>query len=569
MAVGRPAGPGGRRGAVLAVAALVSGTLLAAPATAAQGAGARPEWRGVASTAPVVRLVADDTEARTSLAAAPRPPRRQQSVTSAAFRVRYTGFDDTSRRAFQAAVDELSRYISSPLPIVLEAVWEPLEPGVLGSAGPASVRRDFVGAPRPATWYPVALASALHGADLSTGPSGEDEADVVASFNSHFSSWYFGTDALPPTGTYDFMTVVLHELLHGLGFAGTYEYDAAAGTGSFGASGFPGVVDHALTAPDLRNLVSDLEPGSTELGDLLVGDELYAAGAALDVAAGSTRGRLFAPTSWEPGSSLYHWDEITYGIGDPESLMTPRLSRAEAVHRPGSLTLALLQDMGWSVDADADGVPASADLCPDDFDPAQADADADGAGDVCDPVDDLHRASGFSPFVELLLDKGIARGCAQDAALLRYCPHDTVTREQVAVLLLKSAGVTEVPAYDGSFTDVEASSPFAPWIAELARRGVVAGCATAADGTRAYCPQDPVTREQMAVMLLKTAGVGPDQPYAGTFADVPSSSPFALWIEELVRRGVTAGVGDGLYGPRQPATRAQMAVFLTKTFSLA
>ena len=53
------------------------------------------------------------------------------------------------------------------------------------------------------------------------------------------------------------------------------------------------------------------------------------------------------------------------------------------------------------------------------------------------------------------------------------------------------------------------------------------------------------------------------------FGDVPETSPFCRWIEELARRGVVAGCGGGNYCPTAAVTREQMAVFLTGTFKLA
>jgi len=79
-----------------------------------------------------------------------------------------------------------------------------------------------------------------------------------------------------------------------------------------------------------------------------------------------------------------------------------------------------------------------------------------------------------------------------------------------------------------------------------------------------------VTRAQMAVFLLK-AEHGPSyMPPAcsGVFGDVPCPSLFADWVEKLAAEGVTAGCGNGNYCPDTPVTRAQMAVFLTKTFGL-
>jgi predicted TIM-barrel enzyme len=128
-------------------------------------------------------------------------------------------------------------------------------------------------------------------------------------------------------------------------------------------------------------------------------------------------------------------------------------------------------------------------------------------------------------------------------------------------------GTAFVPPPCGTpvFADVPASSPFCRWIEELARRGVVSGC-----GGGNYCPTAPATREQMAVFVLRTLDPALNPPACGTpvFADVPASSPFCRWIEELARRGVVAGCGGGNYCPTAAVTREQMSVFLAVTFGL-
>jgi hypothetical protein len=178
---------------------------------------------------------------------------------------------------------------------------------------------------------------------------------------------------------------------------------------------------------------------------------------------------------------------------------------------------------------------------------------------------DVLPSSPFYRFVETLLHAGVTGGC--DTAG-NYCPGASVLREQMPVFVLRSYLPALVPpacvAGSERFADVPASNPFCRWIEELARRGVVAGC-----GGSDYCPSMAVTREQMAVYLGATLGWNP--PACGTplFADVPASSPFCPWIEELARRGVVAGCGGGNYCPLNPVARDQMAVFLGATFSLA
>ena len=177
---------------------------------------------------------------------------------------------------------------------------------------------------------------------------------------------------------------------------------------------------------------------------------------------------------------------------------------------------------------------------------------------------DVDRGDHFHPFVERVVRRGIAGGCGGG----NYCRDAATMRKQMAVFVLKAkegASYAPPPA-TGVFSDVPSSDPFAPWIEELHRRGVVAGCG---DGT-AFCPNDPVLRQQMAVFLLKTLlGSSYTPPAcAGLFPDVPCSSPFAPWIEDLFNRSIAAGCGNDDYCPSHAATRGQMAVFLVKTFGL-
>jgi hypothetical protein len=76
----------------------------------------------------------------------------------------------------------------------------------------------------------------------------------------------------------------------------------------------------------------------------------------------------------------------------------------------------------------------------------------------------------------------------------------------------------------------------------------------------------------MAIFLLRAkhgASYTPPSLESGTgFADVPTSHWAAAWIKQLAAEGITGGCGDGNYCPEATVTRAQMAVFLVKTFDL-
>jgi S-layer family protein len=178
---------------------------------------------------------------------------------------------------------------------------------------------------------------------------------------------------------------------------------------------------------------------------------------------------------------------------------------------------------------------------------------------------DVPPSNGFYRFVETIVHKNVTGGCTATT----YCPTGSTTREQMAVFVLVSkepAGYVPVPCgATPMFTDVPVTSGFCRWIEELARRGVVSGC-----GTNLYCPTAPATREQMSIFVLRTLDPTLNPPACTTpvFADVPASSPFCRWIEELVRRGVVTGCGGGNYCPTAAVTREQMGVFLTVSFGL-
>ena len=135
--------------------------------------------------------------------------------------------------------------------------------------------------------------------------------------------------------------------------------------------------------------------------------------------------------------------------------------------------------------------------------------------------------------IENLFHNGITGGCAGGG----YCPDSSVTRAQMAVFLMKSKrGATNLPpAATGTvFADVPVSNPFAPAIEQLAGYQITGGC-----GGGNYCPNNPVTRAQMAVFLLKAEHGSAYTPptCTGVFGDVACPSQFADWIEQLRGRG--------------------------------
>jgi hypothetical protein len=156
--------------------------------------------------------------------------------------------------AFQHAAGIWGATLTSTVAIRIGASFVPLsctaDSAVLGSAGANDIFADFPNAPRARTWYPSALASKLAGSDQSA-PA---DPHIVARFNSRLglfpdclpgSGFYLGLDN-QPAGQIDLVTVLLHEMAHGLGFQ-TFTDDA---TGQQ-ANGVPSIWDYFLL--DNRN----------------------------------------------------------------------------------------------------------------------------------------------------------------------------------------------------------------------------------------------------------------------------------------------------------------------------
>jgi len=170
-------------------------------------------------------------------------------------------------------------------------------------------------------------------------------------------------------------------------------------------------------------------------------------------------------------------------------------------------------------------------------------------------------------WIERLYSAGITGGCV--ASPLQYCPETSVTRAQMAIFLEKGVH------YPASFSPPNVAPTFSDtvghwaedWIEALRSDGITGGC-----GPNLYCPENPVTRAQMAVFLLKSMyGSGYTPPAVGAstgFNDVPTTHWAAAWIKQLAAEAITGGCGGGNYCPENPVTRAQMAVFLVRTFNL-
>jgi hypothetical protein len=169
-------------------------------------------------------------------------------------------------------------------------------------------------------------------------------------------------------------------------------------------------------------------------------------------------------------------------------------------------------------------------------------------------------------YIERLSLAGITGGCGTSPLI--YCSETAVSRGQMAVFLergMNSSSYTPPAATGTVFGDVPTSYWSASWVEKLFADGITGGC-----GGGNYCPDLAVSRAQMAVFLLraKHGSSYTPPPATGVFPDVPTSYWAAPWIEQLYAESITGGCGGGNYCPDQSVTRGQMAVFLVRTFGL-
>ena len=242
--------------------------------------------------------------------------------------------------AVEMAVDIWAQSIETAVPIHMLAIWDSLPPNILAQSAPYEVVHDFAGAPEANRQYAIALANQLTGQDLNPAAP-----DMVIKF-AEDTPWYLGLDGQVPDGLYDMVTAAMHEMAHGLGYLGSANHNG--NSGFLGFQGIPFIYDHFVEESDQTSIL-DYVSGTTALGDVLESDGLYWGGSNGVAANDIGRPRLYAPTSWSPGASYSHLREASYPAGNDNSLMTPFLNTAESIHSPGSVSLGMMQDMGWNL----------------------------------------------------------------------------------------------------------------------------------------------------------------------------------------------------------------------------
>lgn len=238
-------------------------------------------------------------------------------------------------------------FLISEVPIKVEVRWIDFESSTaLGSARPSGhVRLSNLG-PDSKALLPIALAESFLGVEIDNDIEG---VDIIISIHNR-NDWYFQTDGKVPLGRYDLVTVMCHEIGHGLGFADS----SSGGEGGIGGLGLtPRIYDTFLTAVDGTYLTDTLlyKNPSSKLFEQFTSNRVFFAAPLVVTANGGDRFRLYAPSRYNSSSSISHvmvLDRNSDNLGD--ALMEPFIPQQRVIHRPGIITLSILAAMGWQID---------------------------------------------------------------------------------------------------------------------------------------------------------------------------------------------------------------------------
>ena len=260
------------------------------------------------------------------------------------------------QNVFEYAASIWESIIHSNVEILIGSQFDPLEctstSAVLGSAGPNTIARDFTNAPLAETYYPAALANSLANTDISSS------LDISATFNADIDNnndclnnynWYYGIDGNKPSNSIELLSVVLHEIGHGLGFS-TF-VDISTGK-KFKPSNRPQyfddhfmmhLEDHSLGKnwPDMTD--AERKASAIDTADLhWTGSNITAQVSTLLSGVNQGHVRMYAPSSLEGGSSVSHFSNALF----PNELMEPFDTGPK---QDVGLAKQLFKDVGWNL----------------------------------------------------------------------------------------------------------------------------------------------------------------------------------------------------------------------------
>lgn len=315
----------------LLLVSLIFGSVLTAPVSALSS-----EVKSIA--APWVYFHADNSGGeQLTTKTIPRTFSIDKALTKSSFKVDFTNTPEIYRAAISAAAEVWAQNFTSPVPVKVKIQWERQSNiGILAAAAPGKFHNNFKNIPDNDLWYASALADSIAGEDIE--PTIPEISIRINSANA--AMLYLGTDGNCPRNKYDLVSMILHEMGHGLGFLSNADYDDLYGYGSIQQ---PTPFDAYAELPDGRRLM-DLDSPSIELGKALT-EPLVWSGANAIRANNGIKPLLYTPAKYEGGSSVSHLDEVTFANSARDAVMSPNLKFGEVFHLPGPLLIAMFDDL--------------------------------------------------------------------------------------------------------------------------------------------------------------------------------------------------------------------------------
>lgn len=234
----------------------------------------------------------------------------------------------------------------SNIPINTHIYWENLGNSTLANAASSKVYKNFSNAPNRDIWYPSSLAESIHGKNLNG-----NEADIVLKINKNMV-WSVQNPDHPEA--YDLVSVILHEIAHGIGFLSSFEKKEDEKI-YWGIQNLPFIYDSFLVDSKDQSVTNHrfYTNGSESLTELLtqlevyfnINKEIYP----------YQNPKVHTPNPFSVGGSLSHFSNRMNSFPDSrDELMYPTIMKRLSFDSPGEATLGVLYQMGWELN----GYPA-------------------------------------------------------------------------------------------------------------------------------------------------------------------------------------------------------------------
>ena len=169
---------------------------------------------------------------------------------------------------------------------------------------------------------------------------------------------------------------------------------------------------------------------------------------------------------------------------------------------------------------------------------------------------DVTEGSYYEEAIDWAVEKGVTNGVSSNM----FAPNDPCTRAQIVTFLWRAAG-SPAPKSMSSFTDVPADAFYAKAVAWAVENGITSGT-----GEGKFSPNSTCTRAQAVTFLYRASG-SPAVSGSAEFSDVATNAYYADAVAWAAKKGITTGIGGGLFGSDNDCTRGQIVTFLWRAMA--